>query len=571
MRQLISTRHFLVNAGIFFLLAGMAGCSGGGANVSSDPAQIGAGATSGTASGMPAATTTGTAPSVTSAADPSATDSRLTSAIATSAASASSIAGIAIDAGSSSSVGNWIADNGSGGYRAVVSNAINSAGVPNPAPQAVYQSQRTGSSVTYVVQNLAANRAYNVRLHFVESWFTGAGNRRFNVKIGNTQVLSDFDIFQAAGGRNIAVAKQFVASADGSGKITIALAATVNLASIAGIEVTSSSATASSTPVPVGSAPAPAPAPPPPAPAAQGSYSSVFPQFAGNRRLSSNPAIHPQSQRMMDTLRADSSSLTGPGLNDNVSTFYSAKSSDPLHSIHCTEPWGPGANHSCVMEGKQIHIPSGAVPSANSDRHTSILAPDGCTVDDFWLAQDLSSRTVTVAMGAEFNQCSESGFNTHGGAAATAGGASLRVGRSPLSEMQTGVIHHALTAVPGCDLTSAFVGQATFPGQYQACKPGVSGVGIPMGAYLWSDVTNLPAGLDNATRMVCTALNQYGAVVDDTNGNWNGLSLNAFWSNVNTPGYASWFAANAGPGGSVSPSKCFPNGDWSHHIHVLAW
>jgi hypothetical protein len=302
-------------------------------------------------------------------------------------------------------------------------------------------------------------------------------------------------------------------------------------------------------------------------------WTNIFPRFAGNRRIPPNPVLHPQSQQMMDTLFNDVPTLTGPGFSDDTSTFYNATSSDPLQYIHCTERWGPAPGNRCVMEGKQIHVPDGAVVSGNSDHHVSILAPDGCTLDDFWLAQDLSGQMITVAFGAEHNQCMENGFNTRGGAGSTAGGASLRIGRSPLAEMQTGVIHHALEASPGCDLSSAYVGQAIYPGQFYACKPGVRGVGIPMGAYVWSDVpaANLPPDLDKATKMICTALNEYGAVVDDTNGNWNGLSINGFWSKVNTPGYADWFKQNAGWDGKTYPANCFPGGDWSHHIHVLAW
>lgn len=302
-------------------------------------------------------------------------------------------------------------------------------------------------------------------------------------------------------------------------------------------------------------------------------WKNPFPRFAGNHKVPPNPVLHPQSQQMMDTLYNDSPTLTGPSFSDDTATFYTATNSDPLHYIHCTERWGPAPRNTCVMEGKAIHVPDGAIPSGNSDHHVSILAPDGCTLDDFWLAKDLSLQMITVAFGAEHDQCTENGFNTRGGAGSTAGGASLRVGRSPLAEMQTGVIHHALEASPGCDLSSAYVGQAIYPGQFYACKPGVTGVGIPMGAYVWSDVpaANLPAGLDIATKMICTALNEYGAVVDDTNGNWNGLSINGFWSKVNTPGYAEWFRDNAGFDGRTDPTSCFPNGDWSHHIHVLAW
>lgn len=517
-------------------------CGGGGALVASAPSQ--------TNTGMASSPTTLHAVA------------RATEGTTTAPAAANAAAGLAIDCGSTTAVGGWVADTFSNpGWNATVNNPVDVSHVSNPAPQSVYQSQRTGVKLSYTVPNLTPNGTYTVRLHFVESFWKSTGKRIFSVAIGGLQVLSNFDIYQAAGGANIAVVKQFQASAGTSGAITIAFTTAIDNASIAGIEVTN------------GSSPSATPTPAPASTPQSGGWSNIFPGFQGNQRLPSNPAIHPQSQQMMDTLYNDAPSVTGPGVNDNTSTFYNAKSSDPLHTIHCTTQWGPAPSDNCVMEGQQINIPNGAVASGNSDHHVSILAPDGCTLNDFWLAGDLSAQTVTVAFGARHNQCTEDGFNTHGGAGSTAGGASLRVGRSPLAELQTGVIHHALEVSPGCDLSSGYVGQAIYPGQYQACRAGVSGVGIPMGAYVWSDVpsANLPSGLDKATKMLCTALNEYGAVVDDTNGNWNGLSFNGFWSNVDTPGYSAWFAANAGPGGSTNPRSCFPGGDWSHHIHVLQW
>jgi hypothetical protein len=317
-----------------------------------------------------------------------------------------------------------------------------------------------------------------------------------------------------------------------------------------------------------------------------GEWKNLFPLWKGNNRLPGRPVVAAQSQQMMDTLYADAPTITGPGWHDDSEAFWSATESDPVHTVHCANLWGP-KNGPCLLEGTPIHVPDGALAAQNTDHHASILQPDGCTVADLWLARDLSAPTITAAFAAVHDQCTESGFNTHGGAGTTAGGASNRLGHSPLSELATGVIHHAVIAFAGCDLTNAFVGQAIYPGQFQACKPGVTGVGIPMGAYFWSDVrpADLPENLDRATRMLCVALNAYGALMNDTNGNWNGISFGAFWAgngrdeeyphgtrtNDDPDGLAAWFAQNAGPGGAVNPTACFPSGDWSHHIHVLAW
>jgi hypothetical protein len=264
--------------------------------------------------------------------------------------------------------------------------------------------------------------------------------------------------------------------------------------------------------------------------------------------------------------------LTGPGITDAQSTMYDAKSTDPVHTIHCAYRWGPAPNHTCVMEGKQIHIPAGAVPGANVDAHMSILQPDGCTLEDFWqMQQNTSAATLTASFGAEYNQCTEDGFSSTGGGA-TQGGGSNRIGRTTLAELQTGVIHHAVELAASCNPIASSIGQSTADGVGNPCVNGDTGPSIPYGAYLWSDVTpaQLPASLDKVTRMLCVALNAYGGVVDDTIGPWNGLSINGLWNTPGNPAYAQWLAANA-PNGQPQPSQCFPKGDWHTHIHVLAF
>src|SRR5580700_2852623 len=67
-----------------------------------------------------------------------------------------------------------------------------------------------------------------------------AGSRVFNVAINGTQVLSNFDIWSAAGGQNIALAKSFTATASSAGTITIVFTSVVNNSMINGIEISTS-------------------------------------------------------------------------------------------------------------------------------------------------------------------------------------------------------------------------------------------------------------------------------------------------------------------------------------------
>ncbi len=99
--------------------------------------------------------------------------------------------------------------------------AINTTGVSNPAPQAVYQSCRLGNAFSYNLTGLTPGATYTVRLDFADFFFTFAGHT-FNVTINGSPVLSNFDIFAAAGTPNTAVAKEFSATAGKNGQINIA-------------------------------------------------------------------------------------------------------------------------------------------------------------------------------------------------------------------------------------------------------------------------------------------------------------------------------------------------------------
>jgi hypothetical protein len=146
----------------------------------------------------------------------------------------------------------------SGGSGWSTTAAIDTSGVSNPAPQAVYQSVRYGN-FSYVLPGLAPGASYTVRLHFAEVFYTAAGQRIFNVQINGSQVLTNFDIVAAAGAANKAVVKPFTVTADSAGKITINFVSVQGDAIVNGIEVLAASsnspptvatpASASSTPV----------------------------------------------------------------------------------------------------------------------------------------------------------------------------------------------------------------------------------------------------------------------------------------------------------------------------------
>ncbi len=118
---------------------------------------------------------------------------------------------------------------------------INTSLVTNPAPAAVYLSQRNGL-LAYQFPNLVPGGSYNVRLHFAEIKFSGPGFRVFNVAINGAQVLEDYDISADAKARcgkcfGVAVVKEFPEIADAAGKITVEFSAVTDVPEINGIEV----------------------------------------------------------------------------------------------------------------------------------------------------------------------------------------------------------------------------------------------------------------------------------------------------------------------------------------------
>ncbi|MGD0940014.1 MAG: malectin domain-containing carbohydrate-binding protein [Terracidiphilus sp.] len=118
-------------------------------------------------------------------------------------------------------VGEWVADEDfSGGTPTSTSSAINTSHVSNPAPLAVYQTNRYGA-FTYTIPGFAPGATYIVDLHFAETYWTGPGLRLFNVLINGKQVLTNYDMFASAGGEFIATVQSFVAIADATGTITI--------------------------------------------------------------------------------------------------------------------------------------------------------------------------------------------------------------------------------------------------------------------------------------------------------------------------------------------------------------
>jgi len=104
-----------------------------------------------------------------------------------------------------------------------------------PAPQAIYQAERYGN-FTYTFTGLITGATYKVRLHSAETYWTATGQRRFNVTINGTQVLTNFDIIAVTGGQNRANIQEFNVTPS-SGQIVIQYATVTDNARASGIEI----------------------------------------------------------------------------------------------------------------------------------------------------------------------------------------------------------------------------------------------------------------------------------------------------------------------------------------------
>jgi hypothetical protein len=102
--------------------------------------------------------------------------------------------------------------------------SLNSTDILNTTDDVLYRSERYGGApgsapLAYAIP--IANGTYTVRLLFAETWYGvgttgGVGSRVFDVSLENTPVLTNFDIYAAAGGPLKAVVKTFsVTVADG--------------------------------------------------------------------------------------------------------------------------------------------------------------------------------------------------------------------------------------------------------------------------------------------------------------------------------------------------------------------
>jgi hypothetical protein len=124
----------------------------------------------------------------------------------------------------------WSADSGFSGGTTTVSGAA----IAGTFDDGLFSSYRFGSSFTF--SKSVANGSYQLRLLFEEPTATTAGQRKFNVSAQGTPILSNFDVFAAAGANKKAVARTFTVNVT-NGTLTLKFTGVVGNAIVSGIEL----------------------------------------------------------------------------------------------------------------------------------------------------------------------------------------------------------------------------------------------------------------------------------------------------------------------------------------------
>ena len=153
---------------------------------------------------------------------------------------------VAIGVGQSAAQGIYAADTGYSGTTNTASTTtqVDTSGLTNPAPQAVYQTERWGNTFSYTISGLTPSASYQVRLHFAEFVWSGPGQRVFSVTVNGAAFLTNFDIYAAAGNQYKAVIRAATTTANSSGQIVLAFTSSTDNAKIDGIEAVPTTAAA---------------------------------------------------------------------------------------------------------------------------------------------------------------------------------------------------------------------------------------------------------------------------------------------------------------------------------------
>lgn len=127
---------------------------------------------------------------------------------------------------------NWAPDS----YFSGGSTSLNGYAIANTTDDPLYQAVRFGTGFSYALP-LAQAGSYTLTLKFNEPSKTAAGQRKFDVTAEGTVILDDFDIYAAAGGKNIAHDRTFTVTVN-DGTLDLAFTGVLDNALVSAVEIT---------------------------------------------------------------------------------------------------------------------------------------------------------------------------------------------------------------------------------------------------------------------------------------------------------------------------------------------
>jgi hypothetical protein len=265
-------------------------------------------------------------------------------------------------------------------------------------------------------------------------------------------------------------------------------------------------------------------------------YSSSSPF---NRQLPATPTIAPNSSSIIANLTANQYGFEGGTgqfaftSDDGRDGVYYSTPSDPVVTIHCTYYWGPGTcsgSDKVNVDGKEIHVPAGAMPQDNgSDAHMTVVDQADQVEYDFENASWSSDhKTLNVWSGAEIPAGPNLGTGLGGGG--TAAGFSTLAGLITEPELASGTINHALAINVPCTNGSVYPAGGAYGLACSQLQGNTNtGTATPLGTLFQLNMTDAQiagSGAPSWEKTIMTAMAHYGMYVNDTDG-INNIELEA--------------------------------------------
>lgn len=201
------------------------------------------------------------------------------------------------------------------------------------------------------------------------------------------------------------------------------------------------------------------------------------------------------------------------------SSFYSVPAGQAKVDVkwnNCQgKTWTPDGLLGTDGQFSQVPIPADAVPSAGTDSQLTVYSPSTDQLWEFWVAKKVNG-SWSACWGGRIDDVSQSQGFFHDGFGASASGLALSGGTIGISDVQSGVIDHALALhIPAPGTWQEF----SFPAQ-RSDGYDTSANRVPEGTRLRLDPSlNVDAmNMTPIAKMVAKAAQKYGFIVTDKAG-----------------------------------------------------